>query len=147
MPCLSRIRFHVSIVLAMLLPLAACAKSGPYVELKGQRFSIEVADDDAARQHGLMDRTQMEADHGMLFVFDEDAPRAFWMKNTKIPLDMLFFGADKRLISVQHDVPPCVADPCPAYSSGAPARYVLELNGGQAAKLGLSPGDEMTIHR
>ena len=147
MPCLSRIRFHVSIVLAMLLPLAACAKSGPYVELKGQRFSIEVAADDAARQHGLMDRTQMEADHGMLFVFDEDAPRAFWMKNTKIPLDMLFFGADKRLISVQHDVPPCVADPCPAYSSGAPARYVLELNGGQAAKLGLSPGDEMTIHR
>jgi uncharacterized membrane protein (UPF0127 family) len=83
----------------------------------------------------------------MLFVFDDDAPRAFWMKNTKISLDMLFFNAERKLVSVQHRVPPCVADPCPAYSSGAPARYVLELNGGQAEKLGLTPGDEMLIHR
>ena len=54
-----------------------------------------------------MDRTSMEADHGMLFVFDDDAPRAFWMKNTKIPLDMLFFNAERKLVSVQHRVPPC----------------------------------------
>ena len=69
------------------------------------------------------------------------------MKNTKIPLDMLFFDADRKLLSVQHDVQPCTADPCPPYSSGAPARYVLELNAGQSKKLGVAPGDEMTIHR
>jgi len=135
--------------LALLIWLQACAAppTTPYVELQGKRISIEIADTDASREHGLMDRTSMEADHGMLFVFDDDAPRAFWMKNTKIPLDMLFFNAERKLVSVQHRVPPCLADPCPAYSSGAPARYVLELNGGQAEKLGLNPGAEMQIHR
>jgi len=135
--------------LTLLLPLAACASppSGPYVELKGQRFTIEIAEDDASRTHGLMDRTEMAADHGMLFVFQNDAPRAFWMKNTKISLDMMFFDENLKLVSVQHRVPPCVADPCPAYSSGAPARYVLELNAGQAEKLGLTSGDVLTVHR
>jgi len=131
---------------ALVTALPACAR-GPSVELKGQRFSIEIADNDAAREHGLMDRESMPQDHGMLFVFQDDAPRAFWMKNCKFPQDMLFFDADRRLVSVQHDVPACTADPCPPYSSGAPARYVLELNAGQARKLGLAPGDEMQIQR
>jgi uncharacterized membrane protein (UPF0127 family) len=133
--------------LALGLAAQACAAKEPSVVLKGKTFSIELAEDDASRAHGLMDRTQMDADHGMLFVFQDDAPRAFWMKNTKIPLDMLFFDAERKLVSVQHDVPPCIADPCPGYSSGAPARYVLELNGGQARKLGLTTGDELQIHR
>ena len=127
--------------------LQACAASGPYVELNGHRYTIEIAADNASREHGLMDRTEMAADHGMLFVFDDDAMRAFWMKNTKIPLDMLFFDGDKKLVSIQHSVPPCVSDPCPGYSSGAPARYVLELNGGESEKLGLTSGDPIEIHR
>ena len=127
--------------------LPACAAAGPYVELKGHRYTIEIAADDASRAHGLMDRTEMAADHGMLFVFDDDAMRGFWMKNTKIPLDMLFFDGDRKLISIQHRVPPCTSDPCPGYSSGAPARYVLELNGGESEKLGLTPGDPIEIHR
>jgi uncharacterized membrane protein (UPF0127 family) len=138
---------HACLALPLASALPACAAKGPYVELDGQRFSVEIAEDDAARQHGLMERTAMEADHGMLFVFQDDAPRAFWMKNTKIPLDMLFFDRDRRLVSVQHDVPPCTADPCPAYSSGAPAAYVLELNAGQARRIGAAPGDEIAIHR
>lgn len=133
--------------IALVTLVQACAAKGPSVELDGHSFSIEVADTDATREHGLMDRTQMDADHGMLFVFQDDAPRAFWMKNTKIPLDMLFFDAERRLVSVQHNVPPCTADPCPAYPSGAPARYVLELNGGQARTLGVTSGDELQIHR
>jgi uncharacterized membrane protein (UPF0127 family) len=135
------------IVMAFIVSIQACAAKGPAVELKGHSYSVEIAEDDASREHGLMDRTAMGDDHGMLFVFQDDTPRAFWMKNTKIALDMLFFDADRRLLSVQHDVPPCTADPCPPYSSGAPARYVLELNAGQAAKLGLAPGDEMQIRR
>ena len=139
----------LSLAIALTLPLTACAAhpSGPYVELNGHSYTIEIAADDASRAHGLMDRTEMAADHGMLFVFDDDAMRAFWMKNTKIPLDMLFFDADRKLVSVQHDVPPCLGDPCPAYSSGAPARYVLELNAGQAGKLGVTSGDELIVHR
>jgi uncharacterized membrane protein (UPF0127 family) len=131
---------------ALIAALPACAR-GPSVELKGQRFSIEIADNDAAREHGLMGRESMPQAHGKLFEFQDDAPRAFWMKNCKFAQDMLFFDADRRLVSVQHDVPPCTADPCPPYSSGAPARYVLELNAGQARKLGVSPGDELQIQR
>ena len=138
---------HLVLFCLALFAVVACAKSGPSVEIKGKTFTVEIAEDDASRAHGLMDRTEMAADHGMLFVFDDDQPRAFWMKNTKIPLDMLFFDADRKLVSVQHRVPPCTADPCPAYSSGAPARYVLELNGGQAEELGLTSGDTIEIHR
>lgn len=143
----ARMPFRVLLTLACTAALPACAEGGPAVELKGQRYSIEIAEDDATRAQGLMERTEMAPDHGMLFVFQDDAPRAFWMKNTKIPLDMLFFDSKLRLVSVQRDVPPCLADPCRGYSSGAPARYVLELNAGQAAKLGLHPGDELQIHR
>jgi len=134
-------------VLLSVAALQACAASGPYVELNGHRYTIEIAADDKSREHGLMDRTEMAADHGMLFVFDDDAMRTFWMKNTKISLDMLFFDGDRKLISIQHNVPPCVADPCAAYSSGAPARYVLELNAGESEKLGLTSGDPIEIHR
>jgi uncharacterized membrane protein (UPF0127 family) len=140
-------RAGFALLLGASLQACATPPAGPYVELKGQRYTIEIAADDAAREHGLMDRTQMDAGHGMLFVFDDDAMRAFWMKNTKIPLDMLFFDADRKLVSVQPNVPPCTHDPCPAYSSGAPARYVLELNAGQAAKLGVTSGDELIVHR
>jgi uncharacterized membrane protein (UPF0127 family) len=137
-------------ILAALLTAASAhtlAADAAYVELDGKRFSIEIAETEAAREHGLMDRTKMAADHGMLFVFEDDKPRTFWMKDTKIPLDMLFFDADKHLVSIKHDAPPCTADPCPIYSSGAPARYVLELNAGQAAKLSLTSGDVIQIHR
>ncbi len=114
-------------------------------ELRGHRFSIEVAADDASREHGLMDRTSMPADHGMLFVFPDSEIRTFWMKNTLIPLDMLFFDSNRRLVTLLHDVPPCKADPCPIYPSTAPARYVLELNAGTAAKLGVRIGDVLTF--
>lgn len=139
--------FLLPLALGLAASLPACAAKGPSVELKGHTYSIEIAETDAAREHGLMERESMPADHGMLFVFEDDAPRAFWMKNCKFAQDMLFFDAERRLVSVQHNVPPCATDPCPAYSSGAPARYVLELNAGQAKTLGLAPGDEMQIHR
>jgi uncharacterized membrane protein (UPF0127 family) len=139
--------FFPAAALALGAALEACAAAGPYVELKGHRYMVEIAADDASRAHGLMDRTAMPSDRGMLFVFDDDAMRAFWMKNTKIPLDMLFFDGDRKLVSIQHNVPPCVADPCAAYSSGAPARYVLELNAGESEKLGLTSGDPIEIHR
>lgn len=143
----TRMPFRSLFAVAFAIALPACAAGGPSVELKGKRYTVEIAEDDASRAQGLMDRTEMATGHGMLFVFPDDAPRAFWMKNTKIPLDMLFFDSKLRLVSVQRDVPPCLADPCRGYSSGAPARYVLELNAGEATKLGLHPGDELQIHR
>ncbi len=92
-----------------------------------------------------MDRTSMPADHGMLFMFQDDEPRTFWMKNTLIPLDMLFFDAAHKLVAIQADAQPCRADPCKLYPSNSPVRYVLELNAGIAAKLGLHKGDVITF--
>ena len=137
----------VAFVFATIVPLVACAKGGPYVELKGHRYTVEFAEDDATREYGLMNRTEMADDHGMLFVFQNDEPRAFWMKNTKIPLDMIFIDRNRKVVSIKHDAPPCVTERCPAYMSNGPVRYVLELNGGQAARLGLTEGDELIVHR
>jgi uncharacterized membrane protein (UPF0127 family) len=117
----------------------------PAVELHGQHFSVEFATDDASREHGLMMRTTLAPDHSMLFVFSYQAPQAFWMKNTLIPLDILYFDTDRRLVSMQLNVPPCKADPCPIYPSKAPARYVLELAAGTAHRIGAQTGDELKI--
>jgi uncharacterized membrane protein (UPF0127 family) len=115
------------------------------VELRGQRIQVELATDDASRQHGLMMRTELAANHGMLFVFPHSGPQAFWMKNTLIPLDILYFDTDRRLVSMQLDVPPCRADPCPTYPSEAPALYVLELSAGSAQRMGVHRGDELKV--
>ncbi|GAP67330.1 hypothetical protein MBSD_n2651 [Mizugakiibacter sediminis] len=135
--------------LLFLLPAAAAlaVKAGDgYVTLRGHRITVEVAADDASRARGLMFRDRLAADHGMLFVFVDDAPREFWMKNTRIPLDMLFFDAAGKLVALQRDAQPCRQDPCAIYPSNAPARYVLELAGGSAARLGVAPGDVLSIH-
>jgi uncharacterized membrane protein (UPF0127 family) len=95
---------------------------------------------------GLMFRDEMPSGNGMLFVHDREEPQAYWMKNTHIPLDILYFDTGRRLVSQQRDVPPCsLGDACPAYPSVAPARYVLELNAGQAQSLGLEDGAQLTI--
>ena len=134
-------------LLPLLLALSACASARtPWVEVGGERFQVEVADDDAERARGLMFRDAMADDHGMLFIHDRQEPQAYWMKNTRIPLDILYFDRDRRLVSQQRDVPPCSAgDACPPYPSNAPARYVLELNAGEAAKLKLENGAELTL--
>ena len=90
-------------------------------------------------------RTSLKSDHGMLFVFPYTEPQAFWMKNTLIPLDILYFDEQRRLVSMQLDVPPCKADPCPSYPSHAAARYVLELSAGTARRIGVLMSDELNI--
>ncbi|PJK12099.1 ACR family protein [Lysobacteraceae bacterium NML95-0200] len=129
-------------LLLITLPVLGCASDGGrWVELAGKRYTVEIADDDESRARGLMFRDSMPEDHGMLFIHDTQAPQAYWMKNTRIALDILYFDNERRLVSQQRDVPPCtLGDRCPAYPSKAPARYVLELNAGKAAEIGLEDG-------
>ena len=136
------------LLIATLAPIwsQAAALAAKKIELGQHRFTVEIADSDATRERGLMFRTHMANDHGMLFVFPDAQTRYFWMKNTLIPLDILFFDSHKRLINVSADTPPCKTTSCPTYGSAAPAQYVLELNAGMAAKLGLKAGEHFTVH-
>jgi uncharacterized membrane protein (UPF0127 family) len=137
------------VLLLFVLADAACAApvshTTPGVRLHGQHFSVEFATNDASRERGLMMRTTLAPDHGMLFVFPDENPQTFWMKNTLIPLDILYFDTNRRLVSMQLDAPPCKLDPCAIYPSNAPARYVLELSAGTAKHIGAQVGDELQI--
>lgn len=139
--------FHRPLAALLLAaPLLGCASGQPWVELKGQRYSVEIADAHEERNRGLMFRDRLEDGHGMLFLHDAERPLAYWMKNTRIPLDILYFDSERRLVSASQGVPPCsLGDRCPPYPSTGPALYVLELNAGEAAELGVSPGDELVF--
>jgi len=133
--------------LSLLVCSSAHAQAISYVTLKGETFYVELAENDEQHATGLMFREHMGADRGMFFIFRNEYMQAFWMKNTLIPLDMLYFDKKLRVVSIQSNVPPCKVDPCPSYPSSGPAMYVLELNGGTADKLGVKPGDSLEFHR
>ncbi len=123
----------------------ACASGDPSVELGGQNFAVEIADTSEKQALGLMFRDSMPADQGMIFIFPNEAPRSFWMKNTRIALDIMYFDKDLRLVSISADTQPCRVSRCPSYPSIAPAMYVLELNAGTASELGVGLGDRLTL--
>ncbi|RMH87731.1 DUF192 domain-containing protein [Lysobacter pythonis] len=136
---------HTCLLSLTMLPLLGCASDhGRWVELAGRKYQVEVVADEASRARGLMFRDAMPEAHGMLFIHERQEPQAYWMKNTRIPLDILYFDDALRLVSQQRNVPPCtLGDRCPAYPSDAPARYVLELNAGQATEMQLEDGTEL----
>ena len=103
-------------------------------------FNVEIAASEAAREKGLMYRRFMPADRGMLFEFEREAPVSFWMKNTYIPLDMIFIARDGSVTRVAADAEPLSEAIVP---SGGPCVAVLELNGGTAARIGLKVGDKV----
>jgi uncharacterized membrane protein (UPF0127 family) len=103
-------------------------------------FKVEIAVTPAAQEKGLMFRRFMPADRGMLFEFDREAPVTFWMKNTYIPLDMVFIARDGSVTRVAADAEPLSESFVP---SGGPCLAVLELNGGTAARIDLKVGDKV----
>jgi uncharacterized membrane protein (UPF0127 family) len=104
------------------------------------KFDIEMADTEPRREHGLMFRKQLGAYEGMLFDFFKEEQVSFWMKNTLIPLDMVFIGADGTVRHVHANATPMSTDTIPSESL---VRAVLEINGGTARLLGIKPGDKV----
>lgn len=103
-------------------------------------FSVELAINDADRQKGLMFRKELPEGQGMLFDFKQDQDVSMWMRNTYIPLDMLFINADGRIRRIAENTTPLSERTIP---SGGPVRGVLEVIGGTAKKLGIAPGDRV----
>jgi hypothetical protein len=120
------------------------AKSELFIESGGKRhhFTVEFADTDERRALGLMYRTQLAPDAGMLFDFKKDQDVAMWMRNTRIPLDMLFIARDGKVANIAQRAVPFSEATIP---SSGPVRAVLEVNGGTAERLGLKAGDRV-IH-
>jgi uncharacterized membrane protein (UPF0127 family) len=103
-------------------------------------FEVEMATDDASRQRGLMFRTELAPNAGMLFDFRTEDYRSFWMKNTPLPLDMLFIRGDGTISTITENTIPYSLD---AVQSSEPVRAVLEINGGRSRALGIYPGDKV----
>jgi uncharacterized membrane protein (UPF0127 family) len=102
------------------------------------RFTVEVAETAEQQERGLMFRRALGPDRGMIFPYDPPQEVAFWMKNTLIPLDMIFIRADGRIARIAANTTPRSLDPVP---SGEPTAAVLEIRGGRAAELGIREGD------
>jgi uncharacterized membrane protein (UPF0127 family) len=127
-------------------PAAPAAWTGPRVILPdGFGVKIEIANEEELRADGLMYRDSLASDAGMLFFFPAEGEYPFWMKNTRIPLDMIWIDSNRRIVHVKHDVPPCRTPDCPSYPPNANAKYVLEVAGGVAKQHGLKTGDVLTF--
>jgi uncharacterized protein len=101
-------------------------------------IDIEIADDEASRMQGLMYRSSMEDKQGMLFIFDKQEPQSFWMKNTKIPLDIIYIDENKKIVSISENTIPFSEEPIP---SGSAAKFVVEVNAGFCGKNKIDTGN------
>ena len=136
---------QIRAAVALLLLAVACAgDSAPVARITSPRgavdVALEVADTPETRTRGLMYRRELPDGRGMLFVFDKEADQEFWMKNTLIPLDMIFIGGDGRVVGVHANATPLSTA---TISVGRPSRYVLEIGGGRAAARGIAAGDRV----
>ena len=113
----------------------------------GDSIFAEIADTPAKRAQGLMGRTSLAPDHGMLFTFSEPGQWTFWMKNTKISLDILWLDTDGKVIHLELNVPICTRtdEGCPRYHPAKKALYALELRAGMAERLGIQKGTVLKI--
>ncbi len=133
---------------ALLLVAAVAAAGGcaqhsnsNEIRINGHTFTVEIADSAASRSRGLMFRDRLDKQHGMLFVFDDDAPRSFWMRDTSIPLSIAFIRRDGTITEI-YDMQPYSLEPV---NSRAAVRYALEVNQSEFRELGIRAGDRVEL--
>ena len=132
---------------AALVRVSAC-NAQPQVTIatkegKELTFQVEVADTPAKRELGLQYRRDLALDRGMIFLFPGESEHSFWMKNTPIPLDMIFIGRDRKIVGILEQAVPFSTD---SRSVAGASQFVLEINGGLAKRYGIKPGDSVRFH-
>lgn len=144
-----RLRLPLPSLLLLASLVTGCAERGPAsglatvpVRIGSETFTLEIANTTASRETGLMRRDSMPSDHGMIFVFDRARSLNFWMKNTRIPLDILYLDEGGQVVSI-HQMKPY--DTKTETRSARPAKYAIELNVGRAAEAGVKVGDVLKI--
>jgi uncharacterized membrane protein (UPF0127 family) len=140
----------VAILALLELAVLSCRHAGPReqsglpemkLQIGNTLFTLEIADTDETRTKGLMFRKSMPADRGMIFVFDREEMQSFWMKNTLIPLDILYINSAGKIVSISNMFPHDLS----GVMSEAPALFAIELNEGAADKAGVKPGDTLEV--
>ena len=129
---------EAAVSLVQTLPVSA------QIKVRERTIGLEVARTPQQQEIGLMNRTTLAEDHGMLFPFEPPQPVRFWMKHTLIPLDMIFLR-DGVVQAIAASVPPCTTESCTTYGPATAINQVIELRGGRAAELGLKVGDQVKI--
>ncbi len=137
----------LALAAAYYLSLYAMGDEGNRVEFADSNGTVttvyvEVADTPQSLQRGLMYRTSLDEYKGMLFIFSSDAPQSFWMKNTPLPLDMVFVNSQMAIVDINHNATPYSLD---VFTSKESCRYVVEVNGGFCEEHGIGVGDQMRI--
>lgn len=115
------------------------------VPLGDEIFELEVVDDQASREKGLMGREALGENEGMIFDFPKGTRPAIWMRNMVISLDLLFLDEQGTIVQIFQRVPPCQAMPCEIYKAEQPLRFVIEVAAGTASRLGLEPGQQIDL--
>ena len=110
------------------------------------KINAEIADDKEERTKGLMLREKLEENSGMLFIFENEEYQIFWMKNTFIPLDIIFIDKNLEIMDIKYAIP-CNENPCTLYRPSNPSKYVLEVNAGFSAKNNISEGDKIILNQ
>lgn len=113
--------------------------------IKNICYEVELAETTIEKTKGLMYRKMMDEDRGMLFLYDKEGIRSFWMKNTFIPLDILWISKDNKVVFISENTQPCKQMVCPSIDPGVKALYVLEINGGLCLKNNIKVGDEVKV--
>jgi uncharacterized membrane protein (UPF0127 family) len=137
------------LLLATLLLVVAAAEAAPRTAPltlpSGRVLEVELMVSDQDRAMGLMFRRSLDAERGVLLVFEGSGFHGIWMKNCRFPIDILWIDEDHRIVHVAENVPPCREDPCPVYQPLRRALYVLEINGGQARREGAVVGATLSF--
>jgi len=136
--------FYKAVLIILILYACTPPHKGSVVRFDSVTVAVEVADNYEALQRGLMFRTNLSENSGMLFVFPDESPRVFWMKNTLIPLDMIHISENGTVVDIIMATP-CAHDPCPTYPSTKASKYILEVNAGFATNHGILIGTIATI--
>jgi len=132
------------ILVSALLLLVAGGCTSPFITINEKRITVELADTPAERARGLMFRESLCETCGMLFVFEEEGKYSFWMKNTLLPLDMIFIDSDGVIADIL-SAEPCRIEPCERYAPSREVLYVLEVNKGVSAEHSFAVGQKVTL--
>ncbi len=143
-------RICLLIALLLLLLLAGCANTGEQRKIekacfKDTCYQLELAETEEQREKGLSGRQSLDAGHGMLFIYENEGIHSFWMKDTLMQLDIIWLNGDGIVVYISKNTQPCGQGYCQPINPGKNALYVLEVNGGEADRIGLAEGSKVSL--